>query len=252
MWFCGCHRLPDALLYFNMFHTVFYEPIYNLLIVLIGINPWGNVALAVILTTIIVRAILYPLSKKALITQIGMQKIAPKIEELKKKYKDNREGLALATMAVYKENNVNPFASVLVLIIQIPVIIALYYIFFRSGLPHIKAEDLYSFITTPANISTHFFWLEITQKSWILAVLAGFTQFLQANYSLPKLAPASSGEKSFAEDFSRSMNIQMRFFIPVFMIFIAHSLSAAVAIYFVVGNLFTLSQEWYIRKFHLA
>ncbi|MEK7567659.1 MAG: YidC/Oxa1 family membrane protein insertase [Patescibacteria group bacterium] len=233
----------------GIFFTVFYQPIYNLNVFLIDLLPLGNVALAVILTTVLVKLLLFPLTKKALLTQIKMRGIEPKMEEIRKKFKDDRQALGKATLDLYKEAKVNPFASILVLVIQIPVVIALYWIFYKGGLPSIKPEILYSFVGSPEFVSMKFFIFDMAQKSWILAILAGVTQYIQAILSFPATPAKKDGEKtSFKDDFARNMQFQMKYFFPILIVIISHSLSSAVALYFVVSNIFTIGQELALKR----
>jgi YidC/Oxa1 family membrane protein insertase len=230
----------------GFFHTIFYQPIYNLAVFLIGVLPNHSVALAVIATTLLVKFALFPLTKKALITQMRMRDIEPKLEAIRTKYKDDRQATALATMQVYKEEGVNPFSSIMALFVQLPVIFALYFIFYKGGFPSIHLQDLYSFITPPQGISMEFLMFHMAEKSWVLALIAGGAQFVQAQLAMPPLP--ESKEASFKNDMARSMNIQMKYVFPLIIIFISHSLSSVVALYFCVSNLFTIGQELALRK----
>jgi len=204
----------------------------------------------VIVTTLLVKTALFPLSKKALITQIRMQEIEPKIRVLNEKHKNDRKALGLATMNLYKEEGVSPFAGILGLIIQLPIIFALYFIFYKGGFPLLKMEDIYSFTPLPqGEISMDFFGFHMASKSWTLALLAGITQFIHAQIAMPTPPAKKEGEKQdFKDDLMRSMSFQMKYILPVFIVFVGHSLSAVIALYFVVGNLFTIGQELVLRK----
>jgi YidC/Oxa1 family membrane protein insertase len=234
----------------GFFHTVFYQPIYNLLVFLIDSIPGGNITIAVFLTTIIVRLVLFPLSKKAFQTQLIMKDLMPKMEDLKRKYKDNKEAYAKATMDLYKEKQINPFAGFFLILIQLPVIFALFFIFSRSGLPHINATDLYSFISVPKETSMILFGIfDMSKKSLILAIFAGVAQFIQAQISIPKSPELKDGEeRTFQADFARNMNMQARYFLPALMIPTAYFLSAAIAVYFITSSLFSIAQDLYIKK----
>ena len=113
--------------------------------------PWIDAGIAVIILTIIVRLILFPLSKKAIVTQVRMKEIEPELNRLKQTVPDKQQQ-ALKVMDLYKEKGVNPFSSFLVLFIQLPVIYALYSIFIKSGLPVVKTALLYSFVAILINI----------------------------------------------------------------------------------------------------
>lgn len=235
-----------------IWHNFFFDPIYNCLVYFIDIIPGGDVGLAIILTVVVVKLILLPLSIKAVKTQVVMREIEPKLKELKEKITDKQEQ-ARAMMDLYKESGVNPFASILQLFIQIPIIIALYLSVVRGGgvpLPDINVDLLYSFVPTPESVTMMFMgFLDIAAKNLPLAFLAGFTQFIHAQMSMPKPEPRKEGDKpDLKADFSRSMNTQMRYVMPLIIFFVAYSISAAIALYFTVSNLMSIAQEFMVRK----
>ncbi len=239
----------------SFFHTVIYEPLYNGLVFLISVMPGHNIGLAVIAITIIVRLFLYPSSKKAILSQIKMKELQPELEQISKKYKENKEERARKTIELYRDKKVSMFAPILPLLFQLPIILALYYIFARSGLPAVNGDILYSFVTAPGFTSTAFFGLfDITEKNWPIAIIAGVTQFIQASVYLKltdgKNPPSlDKGEKpSFQQDFQKSMNFQMKYVFPVFVAFFAHSLTAAIALYWTTSNIFSIFQEIITRK----
>src|SRR5690606_26692144 len=112
--------------------------------------------------------------------------------------------------ALYKEKNINPFSSLVVILIQLPIIFALYFVFLRSGLPSLNEDLLYSFIPRPGSIDMNFLgMLDITGKSIILALGAGLSSFLQIRFSVPAFKKAEqSGGPSFRDELARSMNMQ--------------------------------------------
>ena len=229
------------------FNTFFYNPLYNGLIFLIDIVPLADVGIAIIILTIVVKLILFPLSKKAVRTQLIMRAIEPELNALKEKYKDKQEQ-ARQTMALYKEKGVNPFSGFLLILIQIPVIFALYWVFLKGGLPEINMDILYSFTPIPDSINMNFLGLiDVSTKSIIFALFAGITQYFQIKYSLPPLK-ARSGKNSIKDDLARSFHIQMRYVMPIIVFSIAYAISAAVAIYWTTSNLFAIGQEIYVRR----
>ena len=235
-----------------MFSTLFYNPIYNLLVLVIDKIPGGDVGLATIIVTCIVKVILFPLSKQATKTQLKMKLLEPEIQKIKEQYGKNREEFGRKTLEFYRKNELNPFASFFLILIQLPVIIALAYIFISGGLPSIKSELLYSFVTVPTVVSTMFLGLvDVSSRSFILSVLAGLAQFIQIRLSVPaykKPEQVSSGTPSFSDDLARSMNVQMRYVMPVFMFLVCLSVSGAVALYWITGSVFTIGQELYFRR----
>lgn len=236
-----------------LWHTFFFDPVYNALVFFIDIFPNGDVGLAIIATVILVKILLFPLSLKAVKTQKIMRELEPRLREIKEQYKDQREEQARAMMALYREAGMNPFASIGVMFIQIPFIIALYFAVANGGgvaLPQINSALLYSFIPTPEAVSMVFLTIfDITEKSLPLALVAGATQFWYTKLAMPTLAPKEKGAApSFKDDFARNMQFQMRYVMPILITIIAYTLSAAIALYFVVSNVVTIIQELAVRK----
>lgn len=230
-----------------LYNTFVFVPLYNGLIYLIHLFPWMDAGIAVIVFTIVVRLVLFPLSKKAIVTQVRMKEIQPALDKLKQSVPDKQQQ-ALKVMALYKEKGVNPFSSFLVLFLQLPIIFALYSIFVRSGLPVIKTELLYSVISP--SISMHFLGLfDISQKSITLALVAAVAQFLQLHYSVANNTSSPSG--SSQADMAQNMMKNMKYVFPVMIFFISYKISAIVALYWTVSSLFTLGQELVVRR-HLA
>lgn len=229
------------------FRTVFYEPLYNGLISLINILPeWADVGIAVILFTIIVRLALFPLSRQSVKTQVQLKEIEPELNSIKEKYKDRQEQ-ARKTLELYREKNIRPFAGFFLVLIQIPIVITLYRIFYTSHLPEIQTDLLYSFVAAPEQVSILFLgFIDITSKNIILAALAGVAQYFQVRYSMP--APKAVEKPTFKDDLARSMHMQMKYIMPVVIAFFAYTASAAIALYLITSSAFMIVQELYIRR----
>lgn len=235
----------------ELFNNLFFEPLYNALIGLIDIIPGGDVGFAVIALTIIVKLILFPLSKSAVRTQIKMRELQKPLEDIKTKHKDDREAMGRAMLELYKENKLNPFSGILLILIQLPVILALYWVIWKGGLPAINESILYGFVPTPDAINMDFLGLfNIAEaKSVTLAALAAVSQHFQARFSFPKQEPKPAGEKpTFQEDMMRGMSVQIKWVLPIFVFFISFGLASVVALYWTVSNLFMIGQELYIRR----
>lgn len=110
----------------NIFDVVVVQPIFNLLMAIYALIPGGDFGVSVVLFTIIVRLLLWPLVKKQLHQAKAMRKIQPELTKINKKYKNNPQMRAMAMMDVYKKHNIKPMSSILVLLIQLPVLIAIY------------------------------------------------------------------------------------------------------------------------------
>ncbi|MDO8561990.1 MAG: YidC/Oxa1 family membrane protein insertase [bacterium] len=235
-----------------VFHAVIYDPLYNGLVYLIGILPSHDVGLAVVVLTIIVRIIIFPLSRRAVIAQEKMKKIAPDIEALKVKYKNDREQQGRAIFDLYKERDIHPFASFGLILIQLPILIALYWIFALGKLPVVHAEILYSFVQVPSSVNMEFLGvLNVGSRSVVLAVLAAVTQIIYSRLSMGPRKKAGPSDGTFASDMARSFDLQARYVLPVIIGVIAYTIPAAAPLYWVISNSFMIAQELFTgRRFH--
>lgn len=238
-----------------IWHTFFFDPVYNALVLFIDVVPGGDVGLAIVFTTILVRLILLPLSLKASRTQRAMRELEPVLKEIQEKYKDSREELGRKLLEAYGSAGVNPFSSILLLFIQIPIIISLYLSVYSGGgvpLPEINTALLYAFVPVPEQVSMLFLGLlNIAAQSIPLALLAGASQYIHTAFILPKPAPrAKDAVPSFKEDFARSMHLQMKYVLPIIIFIVAYSTSAAIALYFIVSNVISILQELFIKRTH--
>src|SRR3990167_1904987 len=101
-----------------LYHTFFFDPLYNVLVLLFKILPWADAGIIVIILTILVRLIIFPLSRKAVVTQVKMAEIAPELAKIKEQYKDKAERKAKRPLALYKEKGANQFWGILVIFFQ--------------------------------------------------------------------------------------------------------------------------------------
>lgn len=236
-----------------IWHTLFFDPIYNSLVLFVSAIPGGDVGLAIIATVILVKTILLPLSIRAAKTQRIMREIEPKLKAIKESHKDNKQAQAQEMMQIYKDAEINPFASILLVFLQIPIVIALYFAVYKGGgvaLPSINLDLLYQFVAVPDVISMNFLGLiDITKKSVLLAVGAGIAQYIYTSMTLPKLAVREEGAApNLKDDFMRNMHIQMKYVMPVLIAVIAYTISAAIALYFLVSNVVAIAQEYFVKK----
>ncbi|HEY4493851.1 MAG TPA: YidC/Oxa1 family membrane protein insertase [Candidatus Paceibacterota bacterium] len=230
----------------GIWDTLLYNPLVNLLAFLVSIAPGGDVGLAIIALTILVKLVLYPLSQRSLESQGKMTLLSPELEKIKKSGL-SKEEQAAQTFELYRQHKTNPFSGCLLVVIQIPIILALYYVFLKG----IKFDNgvLYSFIHAPDKMNMLFLGLvDISQKNLVLALLAGASQYFQA-YFMPKpAAPAGGGAGSFGESFNKSMHMQMKYIFPIIVAFIAYSVSGAIALYWITSNVFSIAQQIYANK----
>lgn len=235
----------------TLFHTLISEPFYNGFIFLMDILPFLDAGIIIIIFTILVKVIILPLSIKASKAQLQMKSTEKDILLIKEKYKDDKNQLGIKTMEYYKEKGINPFASIFILLIQLPILIGLYHVFLKSGLPQINTELLYSFVSVPALVNMMFLGLiDISSKSIVLALVAGISTYIQISLANNTQKSAGGGAES---DIAKAMAIQMKYVFPVIMTFIAYTISSAIALYLITSNIFAIVQEIYIRKkYHKA
>ncbi|MBP6905002.1 MAG: membrane protein insertase YidC [Candidatus Pacebacteria bacterium] len=226
----------------TLWNTFIYDPIYNALIFIAQHITFQDVGLAVIVVTILIRFIILPLSKKSIVSQYKMRALEPKIAAIKAQGL-SKEAEAKETFALYKTEKINPFSGCLYILIQLPILFALYFVFMK-GVD--QPDHLYSFLNTVGLKNSLLGIIDITKPYIPFAILAGVTQGIQA-FLAPK--PQISGnEKGFQGQFAKSMSVQTRYVLPIIIIVISMKLAAAVALYWVVANLFSIGQELYFRK----
>jgi len=235
----------------TIFHAVVYNPLYNGLISLVSILPTHDVGIAVVLLTIVVRFILFPLSKRAVAAQLAMKKITPEIEELKVKFKDDREAQSKAIFKLYKDRGIHPFAGFALVLLQFPILIGLYWVFAKGGLPMVDVTRLYAFVHAPSIVNMEFLGLlDMRSHSVLLAVTASVTQFTYTRLSMGAAGTKdpSPVESSLSGDMAKSFDLQARYVLPAMIGVISFSVSAAAPLYWTTSNLFMIAQEYISGK----
>lgn len=240
----------------NIFNAIIVQPLLNLLIILYSIVPWHSFGLAVIAITIVVRAVLWPLSGKALHSQKALKALQPEIDKIKKKHKGNPQELQKAMTELYKEKEINPFSSCLPTLLQLPILIGLYFVFIKFKDPEfIKIVDaptsflalLYNFvkdiptvkgvIDAGGSLNTSLLGVvDLAKPNIVLAVLAGVTQFVQTKLMTP----------STPQDSSQQMMAKMVYLFPVITIVISLSLPSALPLYWTVSTAVAAFQQYLI------
>ena len=233
-----------------IFHTFLYQPILNLLISLYNIIPGGEIGFAIIALTVVIKLILWPLTRSSLKSQKAMQEIQPKLNELKAKHKDDKEALAKAMMELYKNEKVNPLSSCLPLIIQLPILIGLYRVLL-NGFGEEHMASLYTFVANPGHINQIFVGtIDLAETSIFLAVLAGIFQFFQTRMLMhrkpPKQVQGTPGAKD--ETMMAAMNKSMLYFMPVITVVIGATLPGGLTLYWVTVNLVSIIQQVIVFK----
>jgi len=214
------------------FHDYIVNP-FVILIHAIGSFFNENYGLAIIIITLIVRLLLFPLMlssyKKQQAMRIKMEKVKPEMEQLQKRLKEaksseEQRNLQQEMMLLYKKHDINPFAmGCLPMIIQIPIWMGLYYA-----------------INVSEDISTHsFLWFNLGEPNIIMAVLAGIAYFFQFKVSLIGIPPEQQGQMKFIGLLS-----------PIFILVISFSTPAALPLYWTISGLFLIGQTYLLKKMY--
>ncbi len=228
------------------FHTTFYQPLFNALITIYNALPVRDFGVAVILLTVLIRFILLPLFYKGAKDQAIMQRLAPTLRKLKEKHKNDRQAQAKAMFALYREHRVNPMIGFLLLLVQLPVLFALYQVFL-GGLSAEALRDLYSFVPAPDVLNESFLGIvDLSAPSIVLGVLAGASQLILGLMTLPAKPTGGAREQDPATQIGR----QMAYIGPVFIVitFIYFDLPAAVGLYWLTTTAFSVIQQVVINR----
>ncbi|MFC1663535.1 YidC/Oxa1 family membrane protein insertase [Patescibacteria group bacterium] len=226
------------------FTTLLYQPLFNILVLLYEYLPGHDFGMAVIVLTILTRVIFYPLGIKAIKSQKALSELQPKMKEIQEKYKNDKEKQAKATMELYQKEKISPLSGCLPLLIQLPILFALYRVFWKWFEPEQMAH-LYSFVSNPGPIDPLFLGMvNLAESSVVLAILAGAFQFWQSKMIIPKKTPIKKG----GSDFAQSMQKQMLYFFPIFTILIVWRLPSAVGLYWITTTIFSIIQQKSILK----
>ena len=235
-----------------LFNIIFTYPIFNVLMLLYRL--FGDFGLSIIVLTLIIRLVLFPLTLKQLKSMKATQALQPQMAEVRKKYKDQR-AQAEAMQALYKEYGINPLGGCLPLVVQMPVLFGLFYAL-STVLRNAKTVQdinkiLYPFIPpfhqfpnidlnwfTFISPSLHFS-LGAPDPTHILPILAALATFLQLRMSQPKTAAGAN------DSMAQQMKI-MQLISPIMVLFFGWSYAAGLALYWTISSLFGMIQQFFV------
>lgn len=231
-----------------MFHTFFYEPIYNLLGFVLTHTPFHDVGVGIIVVTFLVKLVLLPLNLSALRSQYLMKRIEGEMAAIKEEHKKEPHEASKKMMEIYKREKINPFSSLFAIIIQIPIIFALYLVF-SKGLS-VDVDSLYSFVTFPTDLHTLAFGLfDVTEKSVFIATLAGVSSYFLARRQTAMMVSKKEGkEETFQDQFMKSMRIQLLYVLPIVVAFSSAILPSALGFYWFISNSIAYVQDVYMKR----
>ena len=249
----------------QIWNLVLFQPLVNGLIFLYKI--FGNLGAAIIILTLVLRAILIPLTVPSIEASKKMAELAPELEKLKKRYGGDKQKFAQAQMELYRQKKINPAAGCLPQIIQLIILIALYQAFIQvlriNGTEVIAKlnEILYSPLRLPleTKINLSFLYLDLSKPDvfrfsgmpipGIFLILAALTQFLSSKMMQPAVKTqekiAQKTEEK-ADDIATSMQSQMLYLFPLMTILIGFTFPSGLILYWFIFSLFQLSQQYFL------
>ncbi len=264
----------------NIFELLIVQPLFNLLMLLYSVVPGADFGVSIILFTILLRLVMYPLVKKQLHQTKAMRRLQPELEQIKKRTKGNRQLQSMQMMELYKKHGVSPFRSIGILVIQLPIFIALYLVI-RIFTLHLNELSrwtydflenigpIHNIITHPEAFNEKLFGLvDLTQHAFtdngvsiilvVLAVVAAIGQFIQSKQTLPQtsgkkglrdlLSAAANGQEADQSDINNAVMGKMIYVLPVFMLFVMLSLPGAIALYYATSTIVAVIQQSIILR----
>lgn len=264
----------------NIFELLVTQPIFNLLVTIYSLVPGADFGVTIIIFTVIVRFLLYPLTRSMLHQTRAMRKLQPELVRIKKQAGKNKQLAAAQQMELYKKNSINPFRPIGILLIQLPIFFALYHVItmftsqrgeiarytydFLEGLAPIKAviqnpdqfnEKLFNVVDL-AKPALHSGGVEIFLV--VIALVAGVTQYIMSKQTSPQAAPkkklreimaeAAEGKEADQSEMNAIVMSKMTKILPFFMVYIMLILPGALALYYVTSNIVAVIQQHYLLQ----
>lgn len=264
----------------NIFDLLIIKPIFNLLIGIYSIVPGGDFGISLIIFTILVRFALFPLVKKQLHQTRAMKKLQPKLAKIKAETKGNKQLESTRMMDLYKEHGVNPFRSILILVIQLPIFIALYQViriftqhrdrvsdFTYDFMEHI--QPIHQLITHPDQFNEKLFGvIDLTKPAvsggtinfsiLVIVIIAVIAQYYMSRQLMPQseskkglrqiMSEAAEGKQADQSEMNALITGKMSKFLPFIMLFVMSGLPGALVLYYATSNLVAVAQQSYLLK----
>lgn len=234
-----------------LFTEILYRPIFNILVIFLAIF-WGNLGIAIVLLTLTIRLLMIKQTLAGNDMQKGMSNLQPKLNAIQEKYKDDKKKLSEETMKVFKTDGKGAFKGCLMMLIQIPVFIGLYFVVRKISANQIPTERLYSFMhgigvqyLDPANIKHHFLGMDLlATKNIALTIAAAVFTYLQTKFTTLAKPPTPTVPGQKTPDMGKMM-----WFMNIFLVFMigsfVYTMKAAVGLYIVTTTLFSVVQYGY-------
>ena len=226
-----------------LFNEIFYRPIFNALVLLYEYLPGTDLGVAIIILTVLIRVVLLPVFYKGAKDQAIIQRLAPKMKEIETQHKGDQQKKLAAMLDLYREHKVNPLSPFLLLLIQLPVIIGLYQVFWK-GISEESLKFLYSFVFAPEIVNHTFLGLvDLSSRSFLIVALAAIAQYFQGRLSLPK---NTAPKKDLTP--MEMMGKQMVYMGPIMTVLFLSYLPSAIGFYWLTTSVFSVIQQIVINK----
>lgn len=226
----------------TFFNDILVRPLLNLMVYGYEHIPGHNIGVVIIVLTLLVRVILAPSFHKSLRNQRDMSSMQPKMNAIRDKHKGDRDAQAKALMELYKEHNYNPITSCLPMLVQLPILLALYRVFEIGLGGQGLAKYLYHFVPDPGSISPIFFaHMNLAHTSWLLGLIAGVLQYLQSRMMF-------AGMQKSNDPTQNALQTQTMYLLPALTVIISLRVPAGLPLYWVTTTLFAMAQQYYVMK----
>lgn len=225
----------------HLYSLIFYQPLFNALVFLYQTAAFRDLGVAIVLLTIVIRLLLFPVFEKSIRHQMVMQEIQPKIKKLQEDHKGDYEKQSRAIMAVYRDHKINPFSGFFLLLIQLPILIALYRIFLDVSHSDVL-NNLYSNISSPGELNPWFFGLiNLTKPNIVIVGLAALAQYFQGRLALAKSPEAQATQAA-------KIGRKMVWIAPLITLAVLWNLPAAVGLYWLTTSAFSAIQQEAVNR----
>ena len=258
-----------------MFTTIVVQPIFNLLVFIYAILPGHNFGLSIIVFTVVIRLLMWPLVKKQINQAKALRELAPEIKKIKAATKGDRQKESMLTMELYKEKEINPFASIGILIVQLPILLGLY-----SGLRRI-IKDPHQIVTFSYGFMHHLPWMQtishninrfddslfglvnltrtaiephgIYLAAMVIVVASAISQYFQSKQLMPQdpdarslrsiLSDAGKGKQADSAEMNAATGKSIQYLVPFMVLFISLRLAVALPLYWLASSVVAYIQQ---------
>jgi len=220
----------------NFIFSIFATPLGYLLAFIFDVV--GNYGITIIIFTFIVRMVLFPLYARQIKGQLKMQEVLPRMQEIQKKYANDKEQMNRRIMELYREEHYNPMSGCLPVLIQMPVLMGLFALL-RNPMGYLSEGHEYMVMA----VHEAFLWVpDLSQADlWILPIATGIAQFISMS-----IMQQPQGGNAQAQQM-QGMTKMMRYFFPVMIVWMGRSFPAGLALYWFVGNILNIGQTYLLR-----